>query len=79
MNGQSKVKRNKETICATVSPYVKKRVLECVAEEEFSSMSDLVSVAVTEFIARHDAEKQKNPNPKETIYIQEERNKLRLD
>jgi len=50
-----KQKRNKDTICATVSPYVKRRVLELVDSDDFSSMSDLVSVAVTDFIARYDS------------------------
>lgn len=46
-------KRNKETICATVSPYLKKQVEELVASEDFSSMSDLVSIAISEFVGAY--------------------------
>lgn len=52
-------KRKKETICATVSPYTKKQVDMLVESGEFSSMSDLVSVAITEFLTKYNAEKQK--------------------
>jgi Arc/MetJ-type ribon-helix-helix transcriptional regulator len=53
-------KRKKETICATVSPYTKKKVDELVESGEFSSMSDLVSVAITEFLTKYLAEKQQS-------------------
>ncbi|ADI73568.1 hypothetical protein Metev_0662 [Methanohalobium evestigatum Z-7303] len=47
-------KRKKNTICATVSPYVKKRVDDLVNSNDFSSMSDLVSQALSEFIANYE-------------------------
>lgn len=53
-------KRNKESIHATVSPYLKKQADELVATEEFSSMSDLVSIALAEFIGRYNREQKEN-------------------
>ena len=49
-------KRKKNTICATVSPYIKKQVDELVATGDFSSMSDLVSIAISEFIGQYKRE-----------------------
>ena len=51
-------KRKKNTICATVSPYIKKQVDELVASGDFSSMSDLVSIAISEFIGRYNREQK---------------------
>jgi Arc/MetJ-type ribon-helix-helix transcriptional regulator len=71
-----KQKRNKDTICATVSPYTKKQVEALVDSGEFGSMSDLVGVAITEFLAKYHAEKEKqsttesnNKNPTEDIVL----------
>ncbi|WP_091689704.1 hypothetical protein [Methanococcoides vulcani] len=47
------IKYKKESIHATVSPYVKKKAEELVATEEFSSMSDLVNIALAEFIGKY--------------------------
>ena len=46
----------KESIHATVSPYIKKQAEELVSTGDFSSMSDLVSVALAEFIGRYKRE-----------------------
>jgi Arc/MetJ-type ribon-helix-helix transcriptional regulator len=46
-------KRNKDSIHATVSPYLKKQAEALVETEEFSSMSDLVSIALAEFIGKY--------------------------
>lgn len=56
--------RNKETISATVSPYIKKQVEELVASGDFSSMSDFVSIAISEFIGIYKRE-QKSRQDKE--------------
>ena len=48
-----KEKRNKATICATVSPWLKKRLEKEVDGEEFSSVSEIVSLACHEFMIRH--------------------------
>ena len=48
--------RRKDTICATVSPYLTEKVERYVASGRFSSKSDFVSNAVMEFIARLEAE-----------------------
>jgi hypothetical protein len=48
---------NKATICATVSPWLKERLEEVVAEKEISSMSELVSMACHEFLIRYFPEK----------------------
>jgi Arc/MetJ-type ribon-helix-helix transcriptional regulator len=57
-----KQKRNKETICATVSPYTKKQVEALVDSGEFGSMSDLVGVAITEFLTKYNAKKEEIEN-----------------
>ena len=54
---ESKSVRKKNTICATVSPYLKKKVDELVGRGEFSSMSDLVSQSLAEFISRYESKK----------------------
>lgn len=51
------IKYKKESIHVTVSPYIKKQAEELVATEEFSSMSDLVSIALAEFIGRYKRER----------------------
>lgn len=53
------VKRKKNTICATVSPYTKKQVDALVEAGDFSSMSDLVNVALTEFLVKYEVVKKK--------------------
>lgn len=50
--------RKKEAIHATVSPYIKKKADELVAKKDFSSMSDLVNTALTEFIVKYVQEKK---------------------
>jgi len=49
--------RRKEVIGATVSPWVKTEALKLVETGEFSSLSDLVSVAITRFITEYNAGK----------------------
>lgn len=50
--------RNKDTICATVSPYTRRQVEELVKNKEFGSMSDLVGVAITEFLMKYNAPRE---------------------
>jgi hypothetical protein len=65
MNEDKQV-RNKATICATVSPWLKKRV-EAIVEggDDFASVSDFVSLACQEFMTRHFPEKDKDRQGKE--------------
>ncbi len=49
--------KHKEMICATVSPWLKGRLDEVVAEKKFSSMSEIVSLACHEFLIRYFPEK----------------------
>lgn len=42
--------RKKTTLNATVSPYISEKVNRLVEERRFSSASDLVSIALTEFL-----------------------------
>ena len=51
-------KRNKETICATVSPYLKSQVETIVKKGEFSSTSDFVCIALMEFISKLEAKSE---------------------
>ncbi len=57
---------NKETICATISPWLKERLEELVAEKKFSSMSEVVSLACHEFLVRYFPEKGAGAKKKET-------------
>ncbi|MEZ5334371.1 MAG: hypothetical protein R2741_03580 [Methanolobus sp.] len=46
--------KNKAQLNSTVSPWIKKRIEEMVQTEDFSSISDVVSQALSEFISRYD-------------------------
>jgi hypothetical protein len=46
-------KRNKATICATVSPFLKQQLLNQVETKKFASLSDLVSLACQDYISRN--------------------------
>lgn len=64
------VKRNKYTISATVSPYLKEQVEELVATGKFSSISDVVSIAISEFVGaykRDQIEKDRQQDDDSTI------------
>ncbi|WP_292461740.1 hypothetical protein [Methanolobus sp.] len=52
------IQYKKESIHATVSPYIKKQAEELVDTGDFSSMSDLVSVALAEFIGHYKREQK---------------------
>ena len=54
-------KRNKETISATISPYLKAQVEDIVRTGEFSSTSDFVCIAIMELINKLDARKDECP------------------
>jgi len=45
-------KKNKANINVTVSPYISRKMDRLVTTETFSSISDLVSVALTEFLVK---------------------------
>jgi hypothetical protein len=51
---EAKQLRNKATICATVSPWLKRKLEGLVNEgDDFASVSDIVSLACHEFLIRH--------------------------
>ncbi|MCE8429431.1 MAG: hypothetical protein J5U19_13705 [Candidatus Methanoperedens sp.] len=51
---EGKQLRNKATICATVSPWLKRKLEALVDEgDDFASVSDIVSLACHEFLIRH--------------------------
>ncbi len=54
-----KEQRNKATICATVSPWLKARLERMVNGEDFSSVSEIVSLACHEFMIRYFSESEK--------------------
>jgi two-component system, sensor histidine kinase PdtaS len=58
----SKIVRNKEQINATVTPYLKKRCIEIAEGPDFTSISDIVSQALSEFITKYDERKVKEIN-----------------
>jgi hypothetical protein len=49
-----KINKNKLQINATVSPWIKKRCIELANEPEFTSVSDIVTIALIEFFAKYD-------------------------
>jgi hypothetical protein len=59
--GDVKEQRNKATICATVSPWLKTRLERMVDGKEFSSVSDIVSLACHEFLIRHFPDQDERP------------------
>jgi len=63
---KTKEQRNKATICATVSPWLKTRLEAMVDGKEFSSVSDIVSLACHEFMIRYFSEDGKSIGVKRT-------------
>jgi hypothetical protein len=59
---EAKEQRNKATICATVSPWLKTRLERMVDSKEFSSVSDIVSLACHEFLIRHFPDQDEKPD-----------------
>ena len=57
----AKDQRNKATICATVSPWLKTRLEKMVDGKEFSSVSDIVSLACHEFMIRYFSDRESKP------------------
>jgi len=57
----TKDQRNKATICATVSPWLKTRLEKMVDGKEFSSLSDIVSLACHEFMIRYFSDLESKP------------------
>lgn len=62
----AKVVKKKEQINATVSPWIKKQCLELAKTPEFSSISDVVSLALSEFFGKYDYIKTKELKEHET-------------
>ncbi|MBU4220926.1 MAG: hypothetical protein KKD46_05960 [Euryarchaeota archaeon] len=54
----AKGQRNKAIICATVSPWLKTRLEKMVDGKEFSSVSDIVSLACHEFMIRYFSDRE---------------------
>jgi two-component system, sensor histidine kinase PdtaS len=54
-----KIPKNKDQISATVSPWIKKQCLEMAQGPDFTSVSDIVSQALSEFIAKYNEKKTK--------------------
>jgi two-component system, sensor histidine kinase PdtaS len=48
------IRKKKTQINATVSPYIKQRCVEISETADFASLSDVVSVALSEFIGKYD-------------------------
>ncbi len=58
---KTKEHRNKATVCATVSPWLKNRLERMVDGKEFSSVSDIVSLACHEFMIRYFSDRELKP------------------
>ncbi len=57
--------RLKETINATVPPYIKRRAEELVESGDFTSISDVVTTALSEFFVNYEARKKAKEMKKE--------------
>jgi Arc/MetJ-type ribon-helix-helix transcriptional regulator len=55
-------KRNKPLITASVSPYIKEQAEALVESGNFGSMSDLVSIALAEFIGKFTRDQKEKEN-----------------
>ncbi|MDW5550794.1 sensor histidine kinase [Methanosarcina sp.] len=62
----AKVIKKKEQINATVSPWIKKQCLDLAKTPEFSSISDVVSLALSEFFGKYEYIKTKELKEHET-------------
>jgi len=62
----AKVIKKKEQINATVSPWIKKQCLDLAKTSEFSSISDVVSLALSEFFGKYEYIKTKELKEHET-------------
>lgn len=49
---RKEVTRKKKTVNATLSPHLVKKMEKMVGNKDFSSVSDLISIAVTEFLVK---------------------------
>ncbi|WP_406657204.1 ribbon-helix-helix domain-containing protein [Methanolobus sp. ZRKC2] len=59
---------NKYKIGVTISPYLKERADELIEEKKFSSMSDLVGIALAKFLGEYDqAQKEKAASGRSSI------------
>ena len=59
-DGETKkhIRKKKENVTITISPYLKKQLDLIVESGDFSSISDLATIALSGFVARYHAEKQ---------------------
>jgi hypothetical protein len=57
--------KKKQQINATVSPWIKKQCLELAGTPEFSSVSDVVFIALSEFFGKYDYIKNKESKERE--------------
>lgn len=62
----AKLLKKKQQINATVSPWIKKQCLELAGTTEFSSISDVVSIALSKFFGKYDYIKTKELKESET-------------
>jgi metal-responsive CopG/Arc/MetJ family transcriptional regulator len=74
------ITRRKSTVNATVSPYLAKRIDEGVESEDYSSQSDIVSIALAEhFVREEQREKEKKMAELYSILIQHEEGRKLLN
>lgn len=74
------IQYKKESIHATVSPYLKRHAETLVESGDFSSMSDLVSIALSQFIERYNREqKEKNTRVESVVSEAKGEKVVRID
>jgi Arc/MetJ-type ribon-helix-helix transcriptional regulator len=62
-------KKKKENVTITLSPYLKKQLDQMVESGDFSSMSDLATMALTEFIGKYNQEQKASSKTSAPISI----------
>lgn len=60
IRGKPTPRKKKENVTITISPYLKKQLDIMVESGDFSSLSDLATIALSEFVSKYNAQKGSN-------------------
>jgi len=58
------IKTKKETLSISISPYLKAKLTKMVESGEFANVSEIVNLAIAEFIGKYEAQGKVTPKPK---------------
>ncbi len=60
-----KIRTKKDTISVSIPPYLKAKLKELVDSGEFSSVSELITIAISEFIGKYESRKAEQKPPED--------------